>query len=126
MFNFLILLLSIVLSAGANLLLKKGTLVLGDSLALPKPPKELFDFVFLMFGNLYILGGLASFGLAFVLWVWLLTKMQLNVFYPIALSSQIVLIAIASWFLYKETLTPVHILGMVIIIIGVFLLLKTG
>ena len=123
---FLILFLSIILSAGANLLLKKGTLALGDSLILPKDIKSAWEFGVLMIKNVYIFGGLASFGLAFVLWVWLLSKMQLNIFYPIALSSQIVLIAAASWFLYKETLLPIHIFGIVIIIVGVFLLLRAA
>lgn len=124
--NYLILLATIVLSALANIFLKMGSLVLGNALVFPKNIKEGVDFLVLMFKNLYVLGGLAALGVSFVLWVWLLSKMQLNIFYPIALSTQIILIGLASRFFFKEPLSVVQFMGVLLIIFGVFLLTKTS
>ncbi|OGN13464.1 MAG: hypothetical protein A3C71_00255 [Candidatus Yanofskybacteria bacterium RIFCSPHIGHO2_02_FULL_43_15c] len=124
--NYLILFATIFLSALANIFLKMGSLVLGGALVLPKNIKEGFEFLFLMFKNLYVLGGLAALGISFVLWVWLLSKIQLNIFYPIALSTQIILIALASRFLFKEPWSAIQVVGSAIIIFGVFLLAKSA
>ncbi len=124
--NYLILLATIGLSALANIFLKMGSLVLDQALIFPKNIKEGFDFLFLMFKNFYVLSGLAALGVSFVLWVWLLSKIQLNIFYPIALSTQIVLIALASRFLFKEPWSAAQVVGSAIIIFGVFLLAKSA
>ena len=125
-FIYSILFANIFISALANILLKRGSLALEGLLIFPKTAKEAFEFVILIFKNFYVLGGLAAFGIAFVLWVWLLSKMQLNIFYPIALSTQIVLIALASRFLFKEPWSVVQVVGSAIIIFGVFLLAKSA
>ncbi|MBI2041847.1 MAG: hypothetical protein HYT20_02410 [Candidatus Nealsonbacteria bacterium] len=124
--NYLILLATIGLSALANIFLKMGSLVFDQALIFPKNIKEGFDFLFLMFKNFYVLSGLAALGVSFVLWVWLLSKIQLNIFYPIALSTQIVLIALASRFLFKEPWSAAQVVGSAIIIFGVFLLAKSA
>jgi len=124
MANYIVLFATIFLSALANVLLKKGSFVLKNASMLPKSIKEIFEFVILIFQDIYVWGGLFCFGLAFILWVWLLSKMQLNIFYPIALSSQIVLIGVASRFLFKEPLSLLQLVGISTIILGVFLLAK--
>ena|SRR3989344_8361291 len=125
-FIYSILFANIFISALANILLKRGSLALEGLLIFPKTAKEAFEFVILIFKNFYVLGGLAAFGIAFVLWVWLLSKMQLNIFYPIALSTQIILIGLASRFLFKEPLSAIQMAGIFIVIIGVFLLAKSS
>jgi len=125
-YNYLILIFEIFLASLANILLKKGSLVLSSILIAPKNIKDAIDIALAMFKNVYILSGLVAFGVAFFLWVWLLSKIQLNIFYPIALSTQIILIAVISRSLFKEPLTVIQILGILIIITGVLLLAKTS
>ncbi|MBI4160577.1 MAG: EamA family transporter [Candidatus Yanofskybacteria bacterium] len=105
------------------MLLKKGSLTLGE---IAKSPRGVIDLGLSMLRNLNVLGSLAMFGLAFFMWTWVLSKMQLNVVYPIAVAVQLILLSIGSWFLLKESLSFIQIIGVSIIILGIFLLLKTN
>jgi drug/metabolite transporter (DMT)-like permease len=67
---------------------------------------------------------LVLYGLSFVIWVWLLSKSPLSILYPIALSMNVVVALLsARWFL-GETLTLTHMLGIGVIIIGIFLVAR--
>ena len=120
---FLILIVSIFTTVGAQLCLKKGVLALGD-----------FDFTFSaffylisrIFQNLWLAGGVVLFAISFFLWIFVLSKLQLNIAYPIAIALNFSLITIASWFLFKEHLSLPQILGIVTIICGTFLVLFKG
>ena len=123
MAKYFILFASLVVAVSGQMLLKKGSLTLGE---IAKSPRGIIDLGLSMFRNLNILGALAMFGIAFVMWTWVLSKMQLNVVYPIAVAVQLVLVSLGSWFLLKESLSLVQIAGVLIIIFGIFLLLKTA
>ncbi len=84
----------------------------------------ILEFALMMFKNIYIMGGLAMYGVAFFLWVWLLSKMQLSIAYPISMSSQLLLISVASWFLFRESMSGIQIGGAVAIIFGIFLIAR--
>ncbi len=120
--NYLILFTTLTLAVSAQVLLKKGASTLGEAVT---SGRNIIEFGFLIFKNVYILGGAALLAVTFVIWVWLLSRMQLNIAYPIAVSFQILLLSTASWFLFKESLSPVQIIGIGVIIFGTFLILKT-
>ena len=120
--NYLILFTTLTLAVSAQVLLKKGASTLGEAVT---SGRNIIEFGFLIFKNVYILGGAALLAVTFVIWVWLLSRMQLNIAYPIAVSFQILLLSTASWFLVKESLSPVQIIGIGVIIFGTFLILKT-
>ena len=105
------------------MLLKRGALTLSE---IAKSPRGIIDLGFSMLKNLNIFGSLVMFGIAFFLWTWVLSKMQLNVVYPIAVAVQLILLAVGSWLLLKETLSVAQIAGILIIIFGIFLLLKSA
>lgn len=118
---FLLLGISISLTTIAHLLLKKGITLIGK---LEFSLTNFISLIFQIFQNPYLFLGLFFFGVAFFFWLFVLSKIQLNIVYPISISLNLCLITIASWFLFKEYLSFYQILGIGFIIFGIFLLLK--
>ena len=119
MANYLMLFVAIVLTVAAQLLLKRGVANMGD---IQLSVGGLTFIVVEIFRNLYLFFGLFLLGLTFLLWIWLVSKVQLNILYPITVSGQLALLALGSWLWFNEVLTPMQLLGMAIIIVGIFLL----
>ena len=118
---FLLLGISIFFTATAHLLLKKGITLIGK---LEFSFAGFISLISQIFQNIYLLSGLFFFGIASLFWLFALSKIQLNIMYPISIGLSFSLITIASWFLFKEYLSFYQILGIVVIFFGVFLLLK--
>ncbi|MFH1894761.1 MAG: EamA family transporter [Patescibacteria group bacterium] len=119
--TFLLLGFSILATVSAQLLLKKGMMEIGQ---LNFSPTNLLNLIGQIFHNIYLLSGLASFGLSFFSWLFILSKLQLNIAYPIITSLNFCLIIFGSWFLFKEQISFYQILGIGFIVLGIFLLLK--
>ncbi len=120
---FWLLAISILATAGAQLCLKKGVLMLGE---LNFSIAGIFQLILRVFQNIYLAGGVFLFGFSFLLWLFVLSRIQLNIAYPIALSCEVTLAAIGAYFLFKEYLSLFQILGIVFIVVGIFLLLTKG
>ncbi len=104
----------------AQLMLKKGMMVFGAadfSLA------GLWNLILAVFKNFYILGGLFLLGMTFTVWLFIISKINLNIVYPITTSLTIVLVATASYFLFRESVGLLHIAGIAVVIFGIFLIL---
>ena len=71
-----------------------------------------------MVKSIWIMGGLALHGASFVLYVFILTKLRLNIFYPVATGASLLLISVLSVWLLKEKITGVQIAGLVIMMVG--------
>lgn len=120
---YLILLIPIITAATAQIFFKKGISSFGDlnlslTNALSLIPKIL--------QNGWLLVGMFLFGISFLVYLFVLSKSQLSVAYPIIVSSGIIIISLASWFFFKETLSWFQIGGIVFIIFGIFLLATKG
>jgi len=63
-------------------------------------------------------------GVAFLLWLFVISRIKLNVAYPVVASLTIGLIALFSWLFFKEHLELIQVLGIALIIFGILLLLK--
>lgn len=119
---FFLLLADILTTASAQILFKKGVSEIGD-----------LDFSFFqaihlipkIFQNIWIISGMFLFGISFVLWLFIISKIQLNVAYPIALSSTAILTTLVAWGVFKEHLSLIQLSGIAVIILGIFLLLKS-
>lgn len=112
---------SILATVGAHLCFKQGVVVLGElnfSLA------GVFHLIWQVLTNIWLLTGMILFGLSFLLWVVIISRLQLNIIYPIVIGSEVTLVAILSWFLFREYLAFWQIAGIAAIILGIFLLLK--
>ena len=112
---YLLLLLDIILTVSAQLVLRVGAKQLtgGLSLALLFEPLK----------NIFLFAGMALFATSFFLYVFILSKLQLNVVYPVATGVVLVLITALSHFFLKETLTALQAVGIAAILIGVVLVL---
>jgi len=119
--TFIFLAISILSTVVAQLLLKKGMLLMGRvEFSLP----NLLNLFIQVFHNIYLFLGLIFFGVAFFFWLFILSKVQLNIVYPISTSLTLCLVTLVSWFLFKEYLSFYQILGIGLVVLGVFLLLK--
>jgi len=121
--TFLLLAASILVTVSAQLFLKKGTLMLGK---LEPSFLNFFALIPKVLQNIWLMAGIVLFGISFLLWIFILSKFQLNIAYPVLVSLNFCLITIVSWFLFREYLSLIQILGIAIIIFGVFLLLTKG
>ena len=119
---FLLLLICIISTASAQLCFKKGVLKWGG---LDFSFSQALSLIPQIFQNFWIMLGVGLFGASFILWLFILSRLQLNVAYPIALSSEVIITTVVAWFLFKEYLSPLQILGIAVIIVGIFLLLKS-
>jgi len=119
--SFLLLGLAILSTAAAHLLLKKGMLLVGQ---LDFSLSNLLNLFLQIFQNIYLFFGLISFGLGFFFWLFVLSKIQLNIAYPIMTSLNFCLVIVGSWFFFREELSSLQILGIGLIILGIYLLLK--
>lgn len=119
--TFLILGFAILSAVFAQLLLKKGVLKLG---VLDFSIQGLLGLIPRILQNVWLVGGLFLLGAAFLLWLFVISKIKLNVAYPVVASLTIGLISLFSWLLFKEHLGLIQILGIALIIFGILLLLK--
>lgn len=115
--------ISIFATVLAHLFFKKGVIKLGEiKFSFP----EIFSVIGQIFQNVWILIGIVLFGISFLTWLFILSKLQLNIAYPIIISIEAVFVSSASWFLFHEYLSWLQILGIVFVIIGILLISPKG
>ena len=119
--SLLMVLTGVLLNAGAQLLLKAGTRVLG---VIDPRNGALVSSVVGVATQPYILAGLACYVLSVAVWIMALSRVEVSVAYPM-LSLGYVVNALAAWWLFGEMLTPSKLIGMLIILAGVFVLSRS-
>lgn len=72
--------------------------------------------------NPFIWGGLISFGLALLFYTYVLTKMNLSVAYPIMTALGFLIVVTFSAFYLHETIQLPQIIGLVLIVGGLYLI----
>jgi multidrug transporter EmrE-like cation transporter len=118
---FLLLLAAIVLGTCAQLLLKAGTNAVGafaftlDNLV-PVGTKLALE--------PRILGGAGCYAVSLAIWIMALSRVEVSVAYPM-LSIGFALNALLAWWLLGEAVTPLRMLGIGIIILGVWLIARS-
>jgi len=116
--TFILVLVGVLLNAGAQLLLKAGTNRLGriDIHGL----SSLLETLFSVGTQPHILGGLTAYVFSVGLWIVALSRVEVSVAYPM-LSIGYVVNAAAAWYLFGEAVSPMRLAGIGVIIIGVVL-----
>jgi multidrug transporter EmrE-like cation transporter len=119
--SFLLVLLGVLLNAIAQLLLKAGTNAVGPfefsaANALPVG--------FKLGTEPHILGGIACYVVSVVVWIMALSRVEVSVAYPM-LSIGYVLNALAAWYWLGEAVTPLRLVGIGIIIVGVYVVARS-
>jgi multidrug transporter EmrE-like cation transporter len=108
--SFMLILVGVLLNAGAQLLLKAGTNAMPLGLRLAFEP--------------HILGGLACYVVSVVFWIVALARVPVSVAYPM-LSIGYVVNAVAAYYLFGEALSPMRMAGIGIIVLGVFIVARS-
>ena len=119
--TFTLLMCGVLLNAVAQLLLKAGTNAVGTfefsmANALPVGWK--------LATQPFILGGLACYVVSVVVWIMALSRVEVSIAYPL-LSVGYVLNAVAAWYLFGEAVTPQRLVGIGVIILGVFIVARS-
>ncbi|MGI9952780.1 EamA family transporter [Moorellaceae bacterium AZ2] len=109
---FILLILSVLLGAAAQVMLKLGVNLEGAG-----TPYQAF---FSLLTSPFVLSGLFSFGLSFILWLRVLAVYDLAYAYPFVSSSYII-VAVAARLLLGENLPPLRLVGLALIFLGIIL-----
>lgn len=122
MMIFILILCGVLLNASAQLLLKAGMSQIGHfefsmANALPISYKVM--------ANLPIIGGLTLYVMSVAVWLLVLSRVQVSFAYPM-LSIGYVVNAIAANYFFGEPLTSMRIMGIFIIIAGVYLVAQSN
>lgn len=115
----LLLLTSVGLNSTGSLLIKKGA----DAIIEQEPVRSiagLFNHM-LPAVNIFTFAGLACLGLSFVVFILLISRVQLSIAQPM-LAMAYIIIMIGAHFIYGEPITGTKIAGSFVIIFGVYLL----
>jgi drug/metabolite transporter (DMT)-like permease len=92
-----------------------------NQLAMARVNLQFFQSVF---SSPRVLIGVVLYALSFIIWLVVLTRMELTFAYPL-LSLSVVLVAIISWFFMGETFNIYRLFGMVLTILGAWLIVKS-
>ena len=121
-FDILAIFISIFLAVVGQLLLKMGMLRIGKfSLDIST---LVYQYIKILL-NPFVIAGLFGFFLSMLVWLYVLSRMELSFAYPFV-ALNYVLILLGSYFLLKETITLPKMIGVVVIIIGVYLVARGG
>ena len=109
------------LNAAAQLLLKAGTNAVGHFEfttvnAVPVGLKLALE--------PHILGGVVCYVVSLVVWIMALSRVEVSVAYPM-LSIGYAVNAIAAYYLFGEAVTPIRLIGIGVIILGVFIVARS-
>jgi multidrug transporter EmrE-like cation transporter len=119
--SFSLVLVGVLLNAAAQLLLKAGTNAVGAfefsvASALPAGWK--------LATQPAIVGGLACYVVSVVVWIMALSRTEVSIAYPM-LSIGYVVNALAAWYLFGEAVGAQRMVGIGVIIVGVFLVARS-
>lgn len=120
--SFGLILTGVLLNAGAQLLLKAGTNVLG---VVTLTRGQWLSTGLAVASNPYIVAGIACYVISVGVWIGALSRVEVSVAYPM-LSIGYVVNALAAWYLFGEALTMQRWLGIGFIVIGVWLLVRSA
>ena len=114
-------LVSVVAGAVGQVLLKKG---MGSMGPLTLSVDQLGNILWRIGTNPYVVIGLAIYVAGTVFWLTALSRVDLSYAYPFASLSYVVML-IASWQLFSEDITPLRLLGTLIVCLGVFIISRS-
>ncbi len=121
-FDILAIFISIFLAVVGQLLLKMGMLRVGKFSFNISTLVHQYARILL---NPFVIAGLFAFFISMLIWLYVLSRMELSFAYPFV-ALNYVLILFGSYFLLKETITLYKMIGVVVIIIGVYLVARGG
>ncbi len=76
------------------------------------------------FGNYFVLVGFFLYGISAILWMAVLSRVEVGFAYPFV-SLSYVMVILLSWLLLRENLPPIRIAGVLVICLGVYLVSRS-
>ncbi|MDR3113907.1 MAG: EamA family transporter [Treponema sp.] len=119
--NILLILASVSLNAGAQILMRTGMLKIGE---IDVSAPALFKALPGMVSNGFLWLSLLCYGISIVSWMVVLSRVEVSFAYPFLSIGYIVSTA-AGYLLLGESVTPVRIAGIAVICIGVLLIARS-
>lgn len=116
---WILLITGVLLNAGAQLLIKAGTNSLGSLVS----DKGVFDSIVRVVFQPFIVGGLLCYVISVAMWIIVLSQVPVSLAYPM-LSIGYIANAIGARLLFGEVLSVTQMIGIGVIIVGVFLLAR--
>jgi len=117
--NFVLLFISISFAIVAQILMKHGMIMFGAF-----PVSQLLAKTIPMVFQPYVFLGILFFGVSSIFWLAVISRIDLSMAYPLVSVAYIV-VAIYSYFVFKEDVSPIRWLGIIIICLGVFLISRS-
>lgn len=118
-----VILFSVALNASAQLFLRKGmpqvALVSGQGLG------EFLASAMRVAFNPWVFSGLTCYAISVILWMYVLSKVQVSFAYPF-LSVGYVIVVVAAYFLFREPVNAMKLSGVALICAGVLLVARGG
>lgn len=119
--NLLLILTGVLLNAAAQLVLKKGMSQIGS---IQVDISSILTMILKVSTNLYVWTGLIFYVISFLVWLMVLSRVEVSYAYPF-LSIGYIIAAFVGYFYFGESMTLYKIGGIVIICLGVFLLYRS-
>ena len=119
--TFSLVMLGVLLNAGAQLLLKAGTNRVGE---FAFSADNIVPVGLKLATSAPILAGMACYVMSLVVWILALSRVPVSVAYPM-LSVGYIVNALGAWLLFGESLTAQKLVGIGFIIVGVWLVARS-
>lgn len=119
--NFILILIGVLLNAGAQLLLKKGMLIIGS---VQMSSTVLLSLLPKLITNGYIWGGLSSYVVSVLIWLIVLSRVEVSYAYPF-LSIGYIVTAFIGYYFLGESMSAYKVSGIFVICLGIVLLYKS-
>ncbi len=118
--SFSLIIFGVLLNAIAQLALKAGVRDLGP---IGLSMDQVVPTSLRLMGEPYLWTGLTLYAVSVVVWILALSRVDVSIAYPM-LSLGYVVNAFAAYWLFGEVLTPMRLVGIAVIIVGVYILTR--
>ena len=115
--NFIFIISSVLLNAFAQILLKAGMKQFGNIDLKNNIMNTCISIAF----NPYIISGFIAYGVSILLWLWVLSKVDVSLAYPFQALGYIV-VTILAWIIFQENISYIRIIALLFITIGLIIL----
>lgn len=115
--NFIFIISSVLLNAFAQILLKAGMKQFGNIDIKNNIINTCISIAF----NPYIISGFIAYGVSILLWLWVLSKVDVSLAYPFQALGYIV-VTILAWIIFQENINYIRIIALIFITIGLIIL----
>lgn len=120
--SFTLIMLGVLLNAAAQLLLKAGTNVVGH---FDFSGANLLPVGLRLFLEPHIVTGMVCYGVSLVIWIMALSRVPVSIAYPMLSIGYVINAIVASYWL-GEAFSPMRFAGIGIIIVGVYIVARSG